>query len=106
MDGEPKAKKMKTGKDDKKSQKSKDSSPKKSDPSKSDTPKINLIRPGGQARDKFGFFVAAQPAVLPDKEKESPPSKKRSSSRGSKRRSGSRGSKRKEERSKRRSGSG
>ena len=51
-----------------------------------------------QARDKFGFFVAAQPAVLPDKEKEKSPSKKRSSSRGSKRRSGSRGSKRKEER--------
>ena len=63
-DGEPKAKKMKTGKDDKKSQKSKDSSPKKSDPSKSDTPKINLIRPGGQARDKFGFFVAAQRLLL------------------------------------------
>merc|ERR1712142_1097031 len=69
-----KAKKEKPGKD-------REATPKKRDErqeikKEAEKPKINVVRAGGQERDKFGFYVAPQP-IQPVKEKEKSSERKR-----------------------------
>jgi len=92
------AKKKKTGKKKEKLTKDKDSPKRKDDAKKEpEKAKVNIIRPGGQERDKFGFYIAPQ-ALQALKEKT--PEKKRSPSpeRRERRRSVSLGRREKERR--------